>query len=159
MLMTGARRLMNRYAVKPGDRAVVFTANAHGDAGVEDLRSAGVEVAAVVDARRGDRVVRALGRGALQQVEISTGQLVDADLLVTSVGWTAPTSLLNMAGDRPAYCPEAARFFPSALPDDVLATGGIAGDGDTEQVLRHATATGREAARRAHNVLARLASV
>jgi sarcosine oxidase, subunit alpha len=159
MLMTGARRLINRYAVKPGDRAVVFTANAHGDAGLQDLRRAGVEVAAVVDARRGDRVVRAVGRGMLQQVEISTGQLVDADLLVTSIGWTAPTSLLNMAGDRPAYCPEAARFFPSALPDDVLATGGIAGDGDTEQMLRHATATGREAARRAHNVLARLASV
>ncbi len=159
MLMTGARRLINRYAVKPGHRAVVLTANAHGDAGVEDLRRAGVEIAAVVDARQGDRVVRARGRGALRQVEISTGQLVDADLLVTAIGWTAPTSLLNMAGDRPTYSPRAARFFPSALPDDVLATGGIVGDGDTEQLLQHARATGREAARRAHNVLTRLASV
>jgi len=159
MLMTGARRLINRYAVKPGDRAVVFTANAHGDAGVEDLRRAGVDVVATVDARRGDRVVRAMGRGRLQRVEISTGQLVDADLLVTAVGWTAPTSLLNMAGDRPTYSPGAARFFPSALPDDVLATGGIVGDGDTGQLLQHARATGREAARRARNVLARLASV
>ena len=159
MLMTGARRLINRYAVKPGDRAVVFTANAHGDAGVEDLRRAGVDVVAVVDARRGARVVRARGRGRLQQVEISTGQLVDADLLVTAVGWTAPTSLLNMAGDRPTYSPASARFFPSALPDDVLATGGIAGDGDTEQMLKHAGATGREAARRGRKVLARMASI
>jgi sarcosine oxidase, subunit alpha len=159
MLMTGARRLINRYAVKPGDRAVVLTANAHGDAGVQDLRRAGVEIAAIVDARQGDRVVRARGRGRLQQVEISTGQLIDADLLVTAVGWTAPTSLLNMAGDRPTYVPASARFFPSALPDDVMVTGGIAGDGDTELLLRHADATGREAARRARNVLARLASV
>jgi sarcosine oxidase, subunit alpha len=158
MLMTGARRLINRYAVKPGDRAVVFTANTHGDAGVEDLRRAGVEIVAIVDARRGDRVVRALGRGRLQRVQISTGQILDVDLLVTAVGWTAPTSLLNMAGNRPTYSPASARFFPSALPQDVLATGGIAGDGDTEQMLQHARATGREAARRARNVLARLAS-
>ncbi|MEP7088524.1 MAG: 2Fe-2S iron-sulfur cluster-binding protein [Nocardioidaceae bacterium] len=158
MLMTGARRLINRYAVKPGARAVVFTANSHGDAGVEDLRRAGVEIVAIVDARRGDRVVRALGRGELQQVEISTGQVIDADLLVTAVGWTAPTSLLNMAGDRPTYSSTAARFFPTTLPDDVLATGGIAGDGDDGQMLEHASSTGREAARRAHNVLVRLAS-
>jgi sarcosine oxidase, subunit alpha len=158
MLMTGARRLINRYAVKPGDRAVAFVANAHGDAGLADLRRAGVEIVAVVDARRGDRVVRASGRGALQQVEISTGQVVDADLLVTAVGWTAPTSLLNMAGDRPTYVARSARFFPSTLPDSVLVTGGIAGDGDTEQLLAHARATGKEAARRSRNILARLAA-
>lgn len=159
MLMTGARRLINTFAVKPGERAVVFTANAHGDAGVADLQRAGVEVVAVVDARKGERVVRALGHGALQQVEVSTGQVVEADLLVTAVGWTAPTSLLNMAGDRPVYSPGSARFFPSTLPDNVMATGGIAGDGDTERLLQHAAATGREAARRARNVLALLASV
>jgi sarcosine oxidase, subunit alpha len=158
MLMPGARRLVNRYAVRPGTRAVVLTANAHGDAGVEDLRRAGVAIEAVVDPRKGDRVVRALGRGTLERVELSTGQVVGADLLVTAVGWTAPTSLLNMAGDRPVYCPEAARFFPSQLPEDVLATGGIAGDGDDRELLEHATATGREAARRAHNRLVALAS-
>src|SRR5699024_12107529 len=53
MLMTGARRLINRYAVRPGRRAVVFTANAHGDAGIEDLKRAGVNVVAVVDGRSG----------------------------------------------------------------------------------------------------------
>ena len=158
MLMTGARRLINRFAVKPGARAVVMTANAHGDAGIEDLRRAGVEIAAVVDGRKGEHVVRASGRRTLDRVELSTGQTVQADLLITSVGWTAPTSLLNMAGDRPTYHPESARFFPTQLPDDVMVTGGIAGDGTDQQMLEHATAVGREAARRAHNVLALLAS-
>ena len=158
MLMTGAKRLINRFAVKPGQRAVVLTANAHGDSGVEDLRRAGVDVVAVIDARTGDGIVRATGKGTLERVETTDGRLIDADLLVTAIGWTAPTSLLNMAGDRPTYSPVAARFFPTELPDEVLVTGGIAGDGTPEQQLAHATATGREAARRALNILARLAA-
>jgi sarcosine oxidase subunit alpha len=54
-----------------------------------------------------------------------------------------------MAGDQPAYDPRAARFFPRTLPDNVLATGGIAGDGSHHELIAHAEATGREAARRA----------
>ena len=54
MLSTAARRLINLYAVKPGDRAVVLTANAAGDAAVADLERAGVE--------RGARGRRAAGR-------------------------------------------------------------------------------------------------
>ncbi len=158
MLMTGALRLINKFAVKPGQRAVVFTANAHGDSGIDDLQRAGVDVVAVVDGRKGDYIVRASGRGEVEHIETSDGHTIDADLLVTAVGWTAPTSLLNMAGDRPTYSPEAARFFPTQLPQDVLATGGIAGDGTDTQMFEHAAATGREAARRAHNVLARLAA-
>ena len=43
-------------------------------------------------------------------------------------------------------------IFPSSLPDDVLATGGIAGDGSLDQLIAHAQATGRAAARRAARV-------
>jgi sarcosine oxidase subunit alpha len=149
MLSTAVRRLVNLYAVRPGDRAVVLTANAAGDAAVDDLERAGVEVARVEDARRGGDVVRALGRSRLRAVECAGGARVECDLLVTAPGWTAPTSLLNMAGDRPLYDPRAARFFPDRLPEEVLATGGIAGDGTLEEVVEHARATGREAARRA----------
>ncbi len=149
VLGTAVRRLVNLYAVRPGERAVVFTANAHGDACLDDLALSGVEVAAVVDGRRGEHVVRANGRGGrLASVELSDGRTVPADLLVVSTGWTAPTSLVNMAGDRPVYDPVAARFFPDRLPDDVLVTGGLAGDGSPDELLAHARATGREAARR-----------
>src|SRR5260370_42004010 len=73
------------------------------------------------------------------------------DLLVTAVGWTAPTAVLNASGDRPVYSARAARFFPdlARLPDDVLVTGGIAGDGGLAELTQHATAIGTEAARRA----------
>ncbi|HZD70838.1 MAG TPA: 2Fe-2S iron-sulfur cluster-binding protein [Actinomycetes bacterium] len=159
VLSTAARRLVNLYAVKPGNRAVVFTANADGDAAVADLERAGVEVARVVDARSGGDIVRVRGGSGVRSVECGDGARVDCDLVVTAVGWTAPTSLLNMAGDRPVYSQAAARFLPWSLPDDVLATGGIAGDGRLEQLLDHARATGREAARRAARTLARRGGV
>ena len=154
MLSTGARRLINLWAVKPGERAVVLTANSSGDAAVCDLADAGVDVLKIVDARSGEDVVRAKGGRTLRSVECADGTTVECDLLVTAVGWTAPTSLLNMAGDRPVYNERAARFFPGGGHDDVLATGGIAGDGSLEQLIDHGSAVGRAAARRAKEVSA-----
>jgi sarcosine oxidase, subunit alpha len=157
ILSTAAQRLINLYAVKPGDRAVVFSANESGDAAAEDLRRSGVEVARVVDARRDGDILRARGDGkGLRSVECADGAEIECDLLVTAVGWTAPTSLANMAGDRPVYDERAARFFPSIIAEDVLATGGIAGDGTLDELLAHARATGQEAARRAVRTALRL---
>jgi len=150
MLGTAVRRLVNLYAVRPGERAVVFTANAEGDAAVADLDRAGVEVARVVDARRGEGIRRATGGRGVGAVVLADGTKVDCDLLVTSIGWTAPTSLLNMAGDRPVYVPGAARFVPGdGLPGSVLPAGGLAGDGTLDELLEHARAVGAAAAARA----------
>jgi sarcosine oxidase, subunit alpha len=152
ILSTAARRLINLYAVKPGERAVVFSANESGDAAAEDLARSGVEVARVVDARRGGDIVRVKGGKGVSNVECADGAEIECDLLVTAVGWSAPTSLINMAGDRPVYNEKAARFFSSSLPDSVLTCGGIAGDGTLDELLAHAGATGSEAARRATRI-------
>ena len=149
MLSGAARRLINLWAVKPGTRAVVLSANAQGDAAIADLESAGVEIVAALDARAGDDIVRVEGRGRVSSVHLGDGRTVKADLVVTAIGWTAPTSLLNMAGNRPVYDPAAARYFPDALPDDLLATGGITGDGTTAELIAHGRATGTLAASRA----------
>jgi sarcosine oxidase subunit alpha len=150
MLSTAVRRLINLYAVKPGERAVVLTANADGAAAVADLRAAGVEIAEVVDARTGGDVVRAHGRRGLRAVELPGGRRVEADLLVTATGWTSPTMLLNQAGDVPVYHPTAARFLPGGRSSaDVFAAGGIAGDGSVEELCAHASAVGAAAARHA----------
>ena len=98
MLSTAARRLANLFAVKPGSKAVVFTANDEGNAAAADLQSAGVDIARVVDARSGGRLVRARGSRAVSAVDLGDGSTVECDLLVTAVGWTAPTLLTNMAG-------------------------------------------------------------
>jgi len=149
MLSTAVRRLINLYGASPGERAVVLTANTSGDAAVDDLERVGVEIEAVLDARTGLTVLEARGTAAVTSVLDSRGNRHDADLLVTATGWTSPTSLLNMAGDRPRYEPASARFVPDHLPDDVLATGGIVGDGSIEELVGHGTATGTKAARRA----------
>ncbi len=161
LLSTGVRRLVNLHAVRPGQRAVVLTANPDGDAAAADLARVGVDVAAVIDARRGEGIVAAHGRGGVQSVELTGGRRVEADLLVTAVGWTAPTSLLNQSGDDPVYDPRTARFRPdpARLPDNVLAAGGIVGEGSTDELVAHGDATGREAARRAARVARRLAAV
>ncbi|HKY76702.1 MAG TPA: 2Fe-2S iron-sulfur cluster-binding protein [Acidimicrobiia bacterium] len=150
MLSTGARRLINLWAVRPGERAVVFTANAEGEAAAADLDDVGVDVVRIVDARRGGNVVRAKGGSRLEAVELGDGSSVDCDLLVTATGWTAPTSLLNMAGDRPVYDRQAARFVPGEqLRESVLPAGGLAGDGSIDEILTHAEAVGKIAAGRA----------
>ncbi len=149
MLSRAALRLLNLWAVAPGLRAVVVSANLSGDLAAEQLASAGVEVAEVIDLRRGPPPsLRAYGRGRLAGVEVS-GRQIDADLLVTAVGWTTPTSLLNMAGDRPVYRPEAARFIPGELADGVMAVGEIVGDGSLDAIVAHGRAVGTEAADRA----------
>ncbi len=156
MLSTAVRRLINLYAVRPGQRAVVLTANPSGDAAVADLEQAGVEVVRVEDARGGGDVTAAFGRAGVRSVRVADGSRISCDLLVTAVGWTAPTSLLNAAGDRPVYHPHAARFFPdpARLAGDVLVTGGIAGDGSLAELTMHAAAVGSEAARRAERISA-----
>ena len=147
-----ARRLINLWGVKPGERAVVFTANSDGDAAAADLERAGVEVAAVIDGRDGRRVSAAQGPPKALEAVVAGGTRTEADLLVVAAGWTAPTSLLNMAGDRPGYDPDAARFFPSDPPSNVLATGGLAGDGSLDELRAHGAATGQLAAQRAASV-------
>lgn len=158
VMTSGAvRRLINGYGVRPGVRAVVLTANGDGDRAVEILASAGVEVAAVVDARIGDDVVAAHGSARrVEEVERKDGTRLQADLLVTAVGWTAPTSLLNMAGDRPVYNRSGARFVPGPPLDTVLATGGLVGDGSLDELVQHGRATGRLAAARASVIAHRL---
>lgn len=150
MLSTAVRRLINLYAVKPGARAVVVTGNADGDACVADLKRAGVDVAHVEDLRLGGNVVRVHGRSRVRAIELVDGGRIECDLVVVAAGWTAPTALLNMAGNVPVYQPASGLFRPDldALPADVLATGGLVGEGSLDELVAHGSETGRIAARR-----------
>ena len=151
VLSTAVRRLVNLYAVKPGHRAVVLSANRDGDAAAADLERVGVDVVRVEDARAGADIVRVHGRSKVRAVELGSGERLECDLVVTATGWTAPVSLLTMAGYNPVYDSASARFLPdvSQLSEDVLAVGGVVGDGTVDELVAHADATGREAARRA----------
>jgi sarcosine oxidase subunit alpha len=75
MLAGAAREYVERYGVVPGRRAVVFTTGDSGLAAARVLEAAGVEIAAIADARRGDLVRAAEGSDHV------TGALVGDELV------------------------------------------------------------------------------
>lgn len=103
MLAGAVRTYVNRYGVRPGERAVVFADNDSGEATAADLQTAGIEVAAIVDARRDACITRALGGTQLRGVEIREGhrtRRVDCDLLAMSGGWVPNQALATHTGSK-----------------------------------------------------------
>ena len=129
MLPGAVRRLVNYWSLKPGDRAVVVSADERGLRAADDLESAGVAVAHVVDLRddRAKEIVANGDKGRVSSVAID-GRLFDCDLVVMSGGRQPAYSLLAQAGATVAYDPARGIFVPSDLPDNVEAVGSVAGE-------------------------------
>ena len=130
MLPDGVRRLIEDWRLKPGDKAVVVTADETGREAASLLREAGVEIAAVYDLRR-ERLREIVGRGRggiLRGVEID-GRKLDCDLLVMSGGRQPAYSLLSQAGARVEYDAARGVFVPTDIPDGIEAVGTVTGDG------------------------------
>lgn len=73
MFGTAAQRLMRLYAVPPGKRAVVLTANDDGYGVALDLHDAGVEVAAVLDLRIGPKNGPCASEAQARGIDVRTG--------------------------------------------------------------------------------------
>jgi sarcosine oxidase, subunit alpha len=136
MLAGAAQTYVNRYGVRPGRRAVVFTNNDSAYEAALDLANGGIEVAAIVDVRTepgGDATDRARSRGldviadyavvtttgrkALTEVKIAplTGgpsRRIACDLLCVSGGWSPLVHLHSQSGAAVAYDPVRACFLP-----------------------------------------------
>jgi sarcosine oxidase subunit alpha len=129
VVLSGAvRRLVEDWSLKPGDRAVVVTADEHGLETVPLLERAGVEVAEVVDLRsHSPRELAADGsKGRLRRLSVD-GRNVDCDLLVVSGGRQPAYSLLAQAGARVEYDAGRGIFVPRDLPAGVEAIGAVTG--------------------------------
>ena len=123
MLPEAVRRMVNEWALQPGERAVLV-----GDAAAGlklQLARAGVEIAAVSPVPTS---LSAQGRkGRLRSVELD-GVRIDCDLLVVSGGLQPAYSLLAQAGARIEYEPRRGIFVPTELPDGVEVVGAAAGE-------------------------------
>jgi sarcosine oxidase subunit alpha len=130
MLPDGVRRLVEDWAIRPGEHAVVITADEVGREAAQRLKRAGVEIEGVYDLRRERiRQIAAQGRkGQLRVVEID-GRRVPCDLLVMSGGRQPAYSLLAQAGARVEYDRDRGIFFPTEIPEGVEAVGPAAGEG------------------------------
>lgn len=76
MLASAAQRLAYRYAVRPGERAVVLTANADGYRAALDMLARGIAVAAVVDLRASHRFGELAHELEARGVEVMTSSCV-----------------------------------------------------------------------------------
>ncbi len=165
MMASGAQRLVARYAVKPGQRAVVLTANVEGYRAALDMLKAGVQIAAVIDMGKvagrgawadevkslGVRVIEqhavyeAKGKNQLKQVVVAPfdgtdcnparALEIDADLLLMSVGWAPAAQLLYQAGSRLGYDSTLEQILPQKLPSGIFACGRLNGAFTLDQRL------------------------
>lgn len=129
MLPCAARRLVNQWSVRPGERAVVLTVDDQGLGAADDLRACGVTVAELVDFReRKPASIAARGsKGRVRQVVVD-GKKFDCDLLVMGGSPQPAYQLLAMAGATVAFDPSRGVFVPQELPPGLTAVGACAGE-------------------------------
>jgi len=153
VMMAGAMRsYLNRQAVAPGRRTVVFTTNQSGYQTAADLEAAGVAVAAIVDSRSeaseswsgkaavlsGASILDAHGGKQLRRVSIATAsgtREIEADALAMSGGWSPIIHLACHRGGRPVWSDRHAAFLAPERQEGLLVAGSAAGLASTEACL------------------------
>ncbi|MGD9764820.1 MAG: 2Fe-2S iron-sulfur cluster-binding protein [Candidatus Binatia bacterium] len=176
MLGSGAQRLLQLYGVRPGTRAVVVTNSDFGLAVACDLLAAGVEIAAVADARlavperelqqlaaggvsvlAGYGIEAAWGRKRVEGARLmpldATGQAVPGerravpcDLICVSTGFAPATALLAQSGGRLGYDAGLGAIVPQQLPPTVFAAGEVSGIHHLPTILLQGKVAGLRAA-------------
>jgi methylglutamate dehydrogenase subunit C len=169
MLAGAVRTYLNRYAVAPGRRAVVFATGAETARTIADLTRAGVRVQAVVDpspsspesiavaakvadARyvAGGAIVRAIGSKHVRAVDVRTASgeriSIDCDLVCVSGGWSPTIHLVTHLGARPVWEETLAAFVPGSLPPGMAVAGAAAGHRSLAEALATGARSGLAAA-------------
>ncbi|MFI0151497.1 sarcosine oxidase subunit alpha family protein [Streptomyces lydicus] len=175
MLAAAVRSYLNRYGVAAGSRAVVGTTNDSAYDTVADLHAAGIDIAAVVDARpelshraaevaeatgvrvlTGSAVVDTAGDGRLTGVTAQAldedGQLTgapqsfDCDLLAVSGGWSPVVHLHSQRQGRLRWDEDLVAFVPDGTVRDQHVVGAGRGTYDLDGCLAEGAVAGARAA-------------
>ena len=147
MLASAVEQYAVRYGVACGRRIVVATACDSGYRTARALKAAGIEVAAIVDARersgaeapegvavhRASTIVAIAGRRAVSGVTIApqTGgalRTLEADCIASAGGWTPAVNLHSMAGGKLRWVAESSMFVPALTLPGIEMVGACAGD-------------------------------
>ncbi|WP_200307864.1 sarcosine oxidase subunit alpha family protein [Streptomyces adelaidensis] len=175
MLAGAVRSYLNRYAVAPGSRAVVGTTNDSAYDTVADLHAAGIDIAAVVDARpelshraaevavatgvrvlTGSAVVDTAGEARLTGVTVQAldaeGRLTggpesfDCDLLAVSGGWSPVVHLHSQRQGKLRWDEGLVAFVPDGAVRDQQVVGAARGTYDLDGCLAEGARAGARAA-------------
>ncbi|MFG2522281.1 sarcosine oxidase subunit alpha family protein [Streptomyces sp. NPDC048527] len=175
MLAASVRTYLNRYGVAPGRQAVVATTNDSAYDTVTDLRAAGIDIAAVVDARpelsqraaetvaatgvrvlTGSAVVDTTGRPRLTGVTVQAldadSQLTgedeefDCDLLAVSGGWSPVVHLHSQRQGKLRWDDVLVAFVPDGTVRDQQVVGAARGTYGLDAALAEGARAGALAA-------------
>jgi heterotetrameric sarcosine oxidase alpha subunit len=157
MTASAVATYVNRFAVTPGNRAVVFTTSDSGWATTLDLLAAGVKVVAVVDPRS-DPGSPAVIKVRQAEVEILTGAVVtdaygkmvnavdvrsakgdirriETDLLAVAGGWNPSIGIASNLGDRPVWSEVIQAFVMATASPAMIPIGAAAGHFSLREAL------------------------
>ncbi|MGI9303545.1 MAG: sarcosine oxidase subunit alpha family protein, partial [Gammaproteobacteria bacterium] len=176
MLASAVSAYVNRYAVAPGSRAIVFTNNDSAYQTALDLTDAGAIVSAVVDARPegdGELVAQVKDRGieiiaGHAVVDVTAGRHVQAarvmrlngggdavsgaaraiecNLLAVSGGWSPAVHLHAQSGGKPWFDDDRACFVPGEPVQAERSAGACNGVFSLGECLREGAEAGFDAA-------------
>lgn len=179
MLASAARTYLNRYAVRPGNRAMVVTNNDSAYAAAIDLARAGVRVEAIVDLRpapagdlpkaaaamgltvlAGAAVVATDGRRRLRRAWVvslladgtpSTGQPqgFHCDCLLMSGGWNPTVHLFSQSRGKLRFDDRATAFVPDRGMQAEHSAGACNGAVSLQACFAEGARAGGEAAKAA----------
>jgi sarcosine oxidase subunit alpha len=123
MLSSAVERLIQLHGIAPGKRTVVIGAGPRAEEVGADLRSAGVEVVAIVAA---ESVIAARGSGKVTGIRTREGQLA-CDLIVVCGHRVPDAGLITQAGGRITWDAGRGAFVPADLPPHITAVGEVTG--------------------------------
>ncbi len=175
-LLAGAARIYaERYAVRAGTHAVVFTNNDSAHGAALALHGAGVAVEAIIDARPESALAGTLPRAAMAAglpivagaaiagahgarrvsavdvLPLSGGRArrIPCDLVCVSGGWNPAVHLYSQARGSLRYDEALATFLPGSSPLPIVPAGAANGRFDLAAALADGHAAGLAAAARA----------
>lgn len=173
MLADSVKQFCNRYAVRPGTNAVIFTAHDAAYGAALDFVRAGGRIAAIVDVRRevtgalpemareaglrvltGTTITGTQGRqrisGAiLQSIEEPGTRVVECDLLLMSGGFTPSLHLFSQSLGKIRFDETINCFVPDTPAEATLCAGACRAQFGLRAALQDGSVQGGEAAVRA----------
>lgn len=166
MLGGAAEKYARAYGVACGRRAVIAAGCDSAYALAAGLRSAGIEIAAILD-RRGPSqasesarfrvvtqasIVGVAGSRGVRACEVAAGEgarteRIDCDLILNAGGFAPAVHLHTQAGGRLRWLEEPAMFVPEGVASGVTSVGACAGAFARAAAVRHAAEVGEAVAR------------
>ena len=153
ILMAGSMRAYaNRWGVTVGDRVAVFTNNEDGVQTARDLKAKGVDVVAVIDARKdgellpgirhlkGAEVTDSSGRLGLKSITVRQSNGQTETLRVTALGvsggWNPNVNMTSHHRSRPVWEESLQSFIPGTdVPPGLTVAGAASGAMSTHAAL------------------------